>query len=60
MIKKEGVDLVKDFRQIGLVHSFDKLITKLLVNRLAGRLHDLISLNQNYSLRDALFRITSC
>jgi hypothetical protein len=43
--KKEGVDLVKDFRLISLVHSFAKFFTKLLLNRLAGRLHDLVSLN---------------
>ena len=34
--KKEGADQPKDFRPISLVHSFAKLITKLLANRLVG------------------------
>ncbi|WVZ91346.1 LOW QUALITY PROTEIN: hypothetical protein U9M48_037534 [Paspalum notatum var. saurae] len=46
MPKKEGADHVKDFRPISLVHSFAKLITKILANRLAGRLHELVSPNQ--------------
>ena len=41
------LDLVKDFRPISLVQSFAKIFTKLLANRLAGRLHDLVSLNQS-------------
>jgi hypothetical protein len=36
--KKEGAEQPKDFRPISLVHSFAKLITKLLANRLAPRL----------------------
>ena len=38
---------VKDFRSISLVHSFAKLITKLLANRLAGRLDHMVSPNQS-------------
>jgi len=38
---------VKDFRPISLVHSFAKLITKLLANRLAGRLDHMVSPNQS-------------
>jgi hypothetical protein len=38
-----GAERVKDFRPISLVHSFAKLVTKLLANRLAGRLHDMVS-----------------
>jgi hypothetical protein len=34
-----GADQVKDFRPISLVHSFAKLIIKLLSNCLAGRLN---------------------
>jgi hypothetical protein len=45
--KFEGVDQVKDFRPISLVHSFAKLLTKLLANRLAGRLHNMVSPNQS-------------
>jgi len=36
--KKEGAEQPKDFRPISLVHSFAKLVTKLLANRLAPRL----------------------
>jgi hypothetical protein len=34
---------VKDFRPISLVHSFAKLITKVLANRLAGKLNEMVS-----------------
>jgi hypothetical protein len=36
--KREGAQNVKDFRPISLVHTFAKLVTKLLANRLAGKL----------------------
>jgi hypothetical protein len=45
--KKEGADQPKDFRPISLVHSFTKLITKLMANRLAARLQQMVSLNQS-------------
>lgn len=38
---------VKDFQPISLVHSFAKLLTKVLANRLAGRLHELVTHNQS-------------
>ena len=41
--KHEGADQVKDFRPISLVHSFAKLLTKILANRLASRLQAMIS-----------------
>jgi hypothetical protein len=41
--KKDEAMSVKNYRPISLVHSFAKLITKLLANRLAGRLNDLVS-----------------
>jgi hypothetical protein len=34
--KKGGADQVKDFRPFSVVHSFAKLITKLLASRLAS------------------------
>jgi hypothetical protein len=48
---------IKDYRPISLVHSFAKLFSKLLANRLRGRLGDLVSMNQsafvkNRSLHD--------
>ena len=45
--KKEGAKQPKDFRPISLVHSFAKLITKLLDNRLAPRLQQIVSPNQS-------------
>jgi hypothetical protein len=44
--KMEGAVHVKDFRPTSLVHSFAKLVTKLLAGRLAGRLQDMVSPNQ--------------
>jgi hypothetical protein len=41
--KTVGADRVKDFRPISLVHSIAKLVTKLLANRLAWKLHDMVS-----------------
>lgn len=37
----------KDFRPISLIHSFAKLITKVLANRLAGQLYSMVSSNQS-------------
>jgi len=45
--KKEDASHVRDFRPISLVHSFDKLIAKILANRLAGRLDQLVYPNQS-------------
>jgi hypothetical protein len=45
--KKEGAAQVKDFRPISLVHSVAKLITKILANRLAARLHEMVCANQS-------------
>jgi hypothetical protein len=36
---------VNDFRPIGLVDSFTKLVTKVLANILVGRMHVMVSLN---------------
>jgi len=41
----------KDFRPISLIHSFAKLVTKLLANRLAPLLPSLISANQSAFVR---------
>ncbi|CAO2201417.1 unnamed protein product, partial [Urochloa humidicola] len=45
--KREEADQVKDFRPISLVHSFAKLVTKILANRLAGRLNEMVSPSQS-------------
>jgi hypothetical protein len=38
-----GAEFVKDFSLISLVHSFANLIIKLMANRLAGRLNEMVS-----------------
>jgi len=45
--KKVDVVEVKDFRPISLIHSFAKLVTKLMANRLAPLLPSLVSANQS-------------
>lgn len=45
--KKEGANRACDFRPISLVHSFAKLVTKILANRLSNHLENLVSKNQN-------------
>jgi hypothetical protein len=45
--KTEDALHVKDYRPISLVHSFTKLVTKILSNRLAGRLKQMVSPNQS-------------
>jgi len=49
--KKKAADQVKDFRPISLIHSFAKLVTKILANRLARKLHDLVANNQNVFIK---------
>jgi hypothetical protein len=45
--KKEEATHIKDSRPISLVHSFAKLVTKILANRLAGKLHQIVTPNQS-------------
>lgn len=44
--KKDGALSVGDFRPISLINSMSKIITKVLANRLAPRLNDLLPKNQ--------------
>jgi hypothetical protein len=45
--KRQDTDNVEDFRPISLVHSFAKLVTKNLANRLASLLDEMVSPNQS-------------
>jgi len=45
--KREDASSIKDYRPTSLVHSFAKLVTKILANRLAGYLNQLVSPNQS-------------
>jgi hypothetical protein len=45
--KRPSAERITDFRPINLVHSFAKLLSKLMIVRLAPELKNLISHNQN-------------
>lgn len=49
--KKSETLRVEDFRPISLIHSFSKMLAKLMANRLAPKLNDLVSQNQNAFIR---------
>lgn len=49
--KKEDAVEVKDFRPISLVHSFAKLVTKIMANRLASILKSMVAPNQSAFIR---------
>ncbi|WVZ80019.1 hypothetical protein U9M48_027537 [Paspalum notatum var. saurae] len=49
--KKNDASEVKDYRPISLIHSFAKLVTKILANRLAPHLPELVSNNQTAFIR---------
>jgi hypothetical protein len=50
--KKTDAVEVKDFRPISLIHSFAKLVTKIMANRLAPLLPNLVSANQSAFVRE--------
>lgn len=49
--KKKDPMTIGDYRPISLVHSFEKLLTKLLANRLAPHLGTLVAPNQSAFIR---------
>lgn len=49
--KKDDATGADHFRPISLMHSFAKIITKILANRLAPRLNEMISQNQSAFVR---------
>jgi hypothetical protein len=44
--KKQDAEFIGDFRPISLVHSFSKLFSKILANRMRKRMGEIISANQ--------------
>jgi hypothetical protein len=44
--KKNDPLKISDYRPISLIHSFAKIVSKLLTNRLAPELNHMISINQ--------------
>ena len=49
--KKEGAIEVSEFRPISLIHSFAKIISKAMANRLASSLPQLVDRNQSAFVR---------
>ena len=49
--KKDGADSVSDFRPISLIHSFVKIIAKVLAMRLAPHMNSLVSKSQSAFIR---------
>jgi hypothetical protein len=49
--KKDDATGADHFRPISLMHSFAKIITKILANRLAPQLNEMISQNQSAFVR---------
>jgi hypothetical protein len=45
--KKLDAEFIGDFRPISLVHSFSKLFSKILANRMRKRMGEIISANQS-------------
>jgi hypothetical protein len=58
--KIDGAALVKDFRPISLIHSFAKLVTKLMENRLSVHLNAMVSPNQTTFIKKDSFLTISC
>jgi hypothetical protein len=49
--KREDASSAGDFRPISLIHSFAKLVTKILANCLGPYLQDLVAANQSAFIR---------
>lgn len=45
--KKSNATRISEFSPISLIHTFAKLVSKVLANRLAPELHKMVSINQN-------------
>jgi hypothetical protein len=60
MPKKPNVERISDVRSISLIHSFAKVISKLLANRLMPELGKLITYNQIALIKKDVSMIISC
>lgn len=58
--KRADAILPSDFRPISLMHSFAKLITKVLANRLSSRLNEMITVNQSAFIKGRCIQIILC
>jgi hypothetical protein len=56
LAKKEVAEHPKDFRPISLVHNFANLVTKILANRLAGKLNEMVSPNQSAFIKGQIIQ----
>jgi len=56
--KKPDAKEARDYRPIALIHSFAKLISKLLANRLAPKLAAMIGSNQSAFIKGAPYSTT--
>lgn len=52
--KKPDALCIRDYHPISLIHSFSKLFTKVLTNRLAPKLHELVQQNQSTFIQGRL------
>jgi hypothetical protein len=51
ILKKDGATDLREFRPISLVHSFAKLVAKILARRLAPRMETLVDTSQSTFIR---------
>jgi hypothetical protein len=58
--KKDGAGSVSDFRPISLIHSFAKIIAKVLVMGLAPHMNSLVSKSQSAFIKREASMTTSC
>jgi hypothetical protein len=50
--KKEDASHAKDYKPINLIHSFARLVMKILANRLANKLDNMVSKNQTAYVKE--------
>jgi hypothetical protein len=51
LLPKQDSIMAKDFRPISLIHSFAKLLTKVLANRLRNHMDEIVSKNQSVFIK---------